>query len=112
MEPGSGAYHHNADHGPQIIKREYLKKVVQERTAVALLVVLDDLVPAEGAGAGGETVPLASVAHGVQHGADVAHAARREPAVVGPVAARRRREHYVVALLPARPAVRRVVVLR
>lgn len=81
-------------------------------TAVALFAVLDDLVAAEGARAGGEAVPLAAVAHRVQHRADVAHRARGELAVVRPVAGRRRREHYKVALLPARPALRRVVVRR
>lgn len=79
--------------------------------AVALLPGFHDLVAAERPRRRREAVALLVVLDGVQDVRNIADAAARELAVVGAVAARRRREHDEVAVEATRAALRRVVVL-
>jgi hypothetical protein len=80
--------------------------------AVALLPGFHDLVAAERPRRRREAVALLVVLDGVQDVRNIADAAARELAVVGAVAARRRREHDEVAVEATRAALRRVVVRR
>lgn len=81
-------------------------------SAVALLATLDNLVAAERALGRLEAVALLVILDRVQHVRNVPDGARREFAVVRPVATRRTGEHDVVAVQASRATTLRVVVLR
>lgn len=67
-------------------------------TAVALLALLHDLVPAEGPVVRREAVGPPLLRDGIQHQRDVADGARGELVVVEPITAGGRGEHNVVPL--------------
>lgn len=59
-----------------------------------------------------EAISLFYVAQGIEDVADIADAALGKFAVVRPIAARRRREHYEIPHRTSRPALIRVIVLQ
>ena len=79
------------------------------KPAVALLSILNNLVPTEGSVALLEAVVLLVVGHCVQHSADVLHGAGAELVVVVSVAARGAGEHDVVTTASTWPTFSRIV---